>query len=172
MEETMNEIQDGVDYTNIEDMAAEHVAERINVSAEEVLEHLDIDASVIAQYVDTYDIANNMHNDDIAREINISDVADEIDIDDLASYVADHVTEKIDVDYEEVANNMVMAKLAQEIDVYMIAALLCSSDKFAEKIPDAIQKALAVHDAKLTNVFQELADTLYNVVEERREVEE
>lgn len=169
MEETMNEIQDNVDYTNIEDMAAEHVAERINVSAEEVLEHLNIDSSEIAQYVDTYDIAYNMDKHDIVREINISDVADEIDLNDLASYVADHVTESIDVDYKEVASNLSLSGLSCEINFGMLAKEIVDND---DMFTAAMQKALAIHDAKLTNVFQELADTLYNVVEERREVEE
>jgi len=178
MEETMNEIVDNVDEDIIEERAAEKVAQRISVDntseyfSNQVMEHLDLDASDIAQEIDLNDLAYHVDKDDIARELSLSDLSYEIDLDDLASYVSGRMSDKIDVDYKEVASNLSMDELACEIDVNMIACLLVASDKFAEEIPNAMKKALALHDQDITHMFQVLADALNNVAEERREVEE
>jgi len=169
MEETMNEIAHNADVDYFSERAAEIAAERIDVSAEEVFEHLNIDASDIAEYVDTYDVAYNMDKDDIASEISISEVANEIDVDALASYVSGRMSDKIDVDYKEVANNLSMDELACEIDVGILAEQIMDNDSMFTAV---MQKALALHDQDITHMFQVLADALNNVAEERREVEE
>tara|TARA_R110002012_G_scaffold9443_1_gene43434 strand:+ start:870 stop:1451 length:582 start_codon:yes stop_codon:yes gene_type:complete len=177
---TMKEMFDAAveeHYDDIMEKATEKIANNYVLDMQDIVEHLDVGASDLADEIDLYDMAYHMDLSalasefdisDIANAVDTSDVADRIDIDNVASYVL----EGIDVDYQEVADNMVMAELAQEIDVNMLAALLCSSDEFAEKIPNAMQKALAKHDAKITNMLHQLVDSLYNIVEERREVEE
>ena len=171
MEETMNEIQDNADLNLIEEMAAKKVAERIDMNAEDAYNYLkeygDFDARDIAEGIDLYDLAYQLDKEDIASEINLSDVADEIDVDDLASYVSDRMSDNIEVNYEEVASNMVMAELAKEIDVNMIACLLVSSDKFAKEIPNTMEKALEIHDAKITNMLGDIVVSLNKIINGR-----
>ena len=175
MEETMNEIVDNVDEDIIEERAAEKVAQRISVDntseyfSNQVMEHLDLDASDIAQEIDLNDLAYHVDKDDIARELSLSDLSYEIDLDDLASYVSGRMSDKIDVDYKEVASNLSMDELACEIDVGMIAEEIMGNDDMFSTV---MQKALALHDQDITHMFQVLADALNNVAEERREVEE
>ena len=164
MEETMNEIQDNVNLDNIEEMAAEKVAERINIDAEDVYNHLQIDDSEVASYVDTYDVANNIDLVDLASELSLSDVADELDLDDLASYVGDLVAEKVDVNYEEVASNISLDELAREIDHNMLGEELAQNDVL---FPDAVQLMLAEHDTHITNMLGNVVASLNEIINSR-----
>ena len=172
MEETMNEIQDSVDVDNIEGMAAEKVAERVNVDnmfVRNVYNHLETDPSEIASYVETSDVAYHMDKADIASELSLSDVANELDLDDLASYITDRMSDKIDVNYEEVASNLSMGELACEIDHGMLGEELAQNDAL---FPDVVRQMLVAHNQEITNLLHGLSLSFTKLAVERREVEE
>jgi hypothetical protein len=153
MEETMTEIEDNVDYTNIEDMAAEKAAENTDVNIEQVLEHLDIDAYEIAQQIDTYDVAYNVDKDDLAREFDTEDIASYIDVDGLASSVSERMSDDIEVDLETLAGNISLDSLAQEIDHGMLAKELVENEKL---FPVVVKEILATHDKLLSDIVVSL----------------
>jgi len=169
MGETMNEIQNRVDMDNIEEMAAEKVAERVNIDVQDVYNHLEIDASEIASYVDTSDVAYRMDKDDVASELSLSGVANELDLDDLASYVTGRMSDMIDVNYKDLASNISLDELAREIDHGMLGEELAQNDVL---FPDVVRQMLAAHDQEITNLLQGLSFSFTNLAEERREVEE
>ena len=165
MEETMNEIQDNVDYTNIEDMAAEKVAERIDVNAEGAYNYLkeygDLDARDIAEGIDLNDLAYHIDKDDVARELSLSDLSYELDLDDLASYVSARMADKVEVNLRELASEISMSGLAEEIDHDMLAVQLAESEVL---FPDVVQQMLAEHDKHITNMLGDIVVSLNKII--------
>ncbi len=165
MEETMNEIQDNADLNLIEEMAAEKVAERIDVNAEDAYNYLkeygDFDASDIAQEIDLNDLAYHVDKDDVASEISMSDLSYELDLDDLASYVSARMADRVEVNLRELASEISMSGLAEEIDHAMLAEQLAESDVL---FPDVVQQMLAEHDKQITNMLGDIVVSLNKII--------